>query len=79
VNFTNVDLPGGYIARFSVFLRQGATGYYPNVFQIDGVTKTLLWENGTPPTPTNSAGEIDLFEFSVYGDGIAMGRMRAYS
>ena len=79
VNFTSVDLPSNYTARFSVFIRQGATGYYPNVFQINDSTQTLVWENGTPPTPTNSAGEIDLFEFVVYGSGIVLGRMRSYS
>jgi hypothetical protein len=69
VNFTSVDLPSGYIARFSVFLRQGATGYYPNVFQINGVTQTLVWDGGTPPTPTSSAGAVDVFEFILYSGG----------
>jgi hypothetical protein len=42
----------------------GATAYYPNVIQIDGVTITPKWQGGTAPTAGN-ASSIDAYVFSI--------------
>ena len=48
-----------------VFLNtNGATPYYPNAFQIDGVAVTPKWSGGTAPTAGN-ASAIDGYTFSI--------------
>lgn len=42
----------------------GATAYYPNVFQIDGNTVTPRWQGGTAPTAGN-ANSIDIYTYTV--------------
>lgn len=42
----------------------GATAYYPNVFQIDGNTVTPRWQGGTAPT-TGNANSIDIYTYRV--------------
>lgn len=42
----------------------GATAYYPNVIQIDGVTVTPKWQGGTAPTAGN-ASSIDSYSFTI--------------
>ncbi len=42
----------------------GATAYYANVIQIDGVTITPKWQGGTAPTAGN-ASSIDAYVFSI--------------
>lgn len=42
----------------------GATAYYPNVFQIDGNTVTPRWQGGTAPTAGN-ANSIDIYTYRV--------------
>jgi hypothetical protein len=48
-----------------VFLNtNGATAYYPTVFQIDGTAVTPKWSGGTAPTAGN-ASAIDAYSFSI--------------
>ena len=48
-----------------VFLNtNGATAYYPNVFQIDGSAVTPKWSGGTAPSAGN-ASAIDSYSFSI--------------
>jgi len=42
----------------------GATAYYPNVFQVDGVTQTVRWQGGTAPTAGN-ASSIDVYSYTI--------------
>jgi hypothetical protein len=49
----------------NVFTTQGATGYIPTTFQIGGASQTIRWAGGTAPTPTSSAGKIDVFTFTM--------------
>lgn len=42
----------------------GATAYYPNVIQVDGITVTPKWQGGTAPTAGN-ASSIDAYTFTV--------------
>jgi hypothetical protein len=48
-----------------VFLvTNGATAYYPTVFQIDGSAVTPKWSGGTAPTSGN-ASSIDSYSFTI--------------
>jgi len=43
---------------------QGATAYYVNGYQIDGVAVTPKWQGGTAPTAGNTLG-IDVYSFTA--------------
>ena len=48
-----------------VFLNtNGATAYYPTVFQIDGTSVTPKWSGGTAPSAGN-ASSIDSYSFTI--------------
>jgi hypothetical protein len=48
-----------------VFLNtNGATAYYPTVFQIDGTAVTPVWSGGTAPS-TGNASAIDSYSFTI--------------
>lgn len=65
VNITNAPTTDGYALTVSVFVTQGSTGYYPNALQVAGSAQTIKWAGGTAPTPTSSAGKIDLYTFTL--------------
>lgn len=64
-NVTNLPTDNGFTATVSIFVQQGATGYYPSALQIAGTSQTIKWAGGTAPTPTSSSGKIDLFAFTM--------------
>jgi hypothetical protein len=47
-----------------VFTTQGATGRIPATLNINGSAQTIRWGYGVTPTPTSSAGKIDIFAFT---------------
>jgi hypothetical protein len=49
----------------NVFTTQGSTGYIPSTFQIGGSSQTIRWSGSAAPTPTSSAGKIDIFSFTM--------------
>ena len=64
-NVTGVPETVNRIQTVNVFVTQGATGYIPSTFQIDGVGQTIRWPGGSAPTPTSSVGKIDIFSFTM--------------
>jgi hypothetical protein len=62
-NFTNVPTTNDRTIVVSLFLIQGATPYYPNNIQIDGVAQSILWANAT--VPTVAANRKELMTFSL--------------
>jgi hypothetical protein len=64
-NFTNVPTTNSKIVNVTIFVTQGATGYIPSTVQIAGAAQTVKWPGGSAPTPTSSAGKIDVFSFSL--------------
>ena len=64
-NVTNVPTTVSRIMTINVFVTQGSTGYIPSTFQIGGVGQTIRWAGGNAPTPTSSAGKIDIFSFTM--------------
>lgn len=65
VNITNAPTDNGKAITVVVMVIQGATGYIPNVLQIAGAAQTIKWLGGTNPTPTSSAGKLDIFNFTL--------------
>jgi len=64
-NTTNVPTDNSKIMTINVMVVQGATGYVPGTFQIGGTSQTIRWAGGSAPTPTSSAGKIDIFSFTM--------------
>lgn len=60
-NFTNVPTTAGTVVSFTLILIQGATAYFPNAVQIDGVAQTINWFDGVAPTPLANKREIASF------------------
>ena len=55
----------------AVFLvTNGATAYYNNVVQVDGVTVTPKWQGGSAPTVGN-ASSVDAYSYSIVKTGSA--------
>jgi hypothetical protein len=65
INLTNTPTDNEKTITITVLVLQGTTGYIPNAFFIDGVSQTIKWAAGVAPTPTSSAGKIDIFNFSL--------------
>jgi hypothetical protein len=65
LNATNVPTDASKIMTLNVFVTQGSTGYIPGTFQIGGASQTIRWAGGSAPTPTSSAGKIDIFSFTM--------------
>jgi len=65
LNVTNVPTDASKIMTINVFTTQGSTGYIPGTFQIGGASQTIRWAGGSAPTPTSSAGKIDIFSFTL--------------
>jgi hypothetical protein len=65
VNVTNAPTDNGKAITIVIMVTQGATGYIPNVLQIAGSAQTIKWLGGTNPTPTSSAGKLDIFNFTI--------------
>jgi hypothetical protein len=60
-NFTNIPTTSGRITVVTLLLVQGATPRIPNAVQIDGVSQTIRWLNGSAPTGTANRGELVSF------------------
>lgn len=64
-NVTNVPTDASKIMTINVLVTQGSTGYIPTLFQIGGASATIRWAGGSAPTPTSSAGKIDILSFTM--------------
>lgn len=65
INLTNAPTDNGKTMSVTVVVTQGATGYIPSAFQIAGAAQTLRWSSGLTPSPTSSAGKLDIFNFTL--------------
>ncbi len=65
-NVTGVPTDVNKIMTINIFQVQGSTGRIPGAFQIDGSAQTIKWAGGSAPTPTSSAGKIDVFSFTMH-------------
>jgi hypothetical protein len=71
VALTNVPTDNNRVMTVNVFVTQGATGYIPSVLSIAGTGQTIKWPTAAAPTPTSSAGRIDVFTFTLVRVGSA--------
>jgi len=69
VNFTNVPTTDNRNINFTLVIVQGSTGRYPSAVQINGTPVTLRWASNVTPTPTSTAGAIDIASFSLFRVG----------
>jgi hypothetical protein len=65
LNLTNAPTDNGRIFTVNVVVPQGATGYVPTVMTINGSAATIKWAAAVTPTPTSSAGKIDIFTYNI--------------
>jgi hypothetical protein len=65
INITNVPTTNGRTTVISYILTQGATGRIPTTLNVNGSAVTIKWVGGSAPTPTSSAGKIDVFSFTL--------------
>ena len=80
LNVTNAPTTNDQAVTVTVFCTQGATGYIPATLQVGGSAQTIKWAGGSTPTPTSSAGKIDIFSFTLVrksGAWVCFGSMLA--
>jgi hypothetical protein len=66
-SITNVPTDINKIMTINIFQIQGSTGRSPGTtINVNGASQTIKWVGGTAPTPTSSAGKIDVFSFSIH-------------
>lgn len=60
----NTLLAVGQSTTLALLWTNGASAFYPNVYQIDGSNVTPKWQNGTAPTGGN-ANSTDVYSFTI--------------
>jgi hypothetical protein len=60
----NTAMAIGDSVTVAMLTTQGATAYYANAFQVDGVAVTPKWQGGAAPTAGNASG-IDTYAFTI--------------
>jgi hypothetical protein len=68
-NLTNLPTDSNKAMTINVIVTQGSTGRIPSTFQIAGTGQTLRWPANIAPTPTSSAGKLDIFTFTLLRTG----------
>jgi hypothetical protein len=63
-NITNAPTTDGRVFTINVAVTQGATGYIPSTFTINGSAVTMKWAAGATPIATSSSGKIDIFSLT---------------
>jgi len=71
LNLTNAPTTNGKAITVTLAVVQGATGFIPSALQVAGSAQTIKWQGGSAPTPTNGAGKIDMFSFTLIRRGSA--------
>jgi hypothetical protein len=69
VTLTNVPVDNDKIMTINVLVTQGSVGYVPNSMTINGSSVTIKWPGGSAPTPTSTAGKLDIFNFTLVRTG----------
>ena len=65
ISLTNVPTTTSKSITMSFLITQGSTGYIPTTLNLNGSSQTIRWVGGSAPTPTSSAGKIDIFNFTL--------------
>ena len=79
-NFTNLNLNQyKFSTSVGMVITQGGTAYIPNVVQIGGAAKTIIWQGNSAPTGT--ANGTDAVSFTIMRDGstyIVLGQLTSF-
>lgn len=67
-NVTNYSAGSLYTGVVVLVLDQGATAYMPTVFQLGGITQTVLWQGGGG-VPAGTPNAKDVVIYSILNDG----------
>lgn len=67
-NFTNVPETNNRALVVVLMIIQGATPYYANAMQVNGVSQTINWMGGTAPTVSANKKEVQSFTIVRVGD-----------
>jgi hypothetical protein len=65
LQITNAPTTDGRAFTLNFLVTQGATGYIPTAFTINGNSVTMKWVTGTTPVATSTSGKIDIFTLTV--------------
>jgi hypothetical protein len=68
-NFTNLPTDNDKVMTVNVLITQGSSGFIPTTLQVGGTNQPIRWPNNAAPTPTSSAGKIDIFTFTFLRSG----------
>ena len=81
VNFTSIPTDGSRMINMRIYIYQGATAYIPTTVQVNGVTKTIEWQNGAVPTGTPNNNDFVQFVVWSFGGGAytILGQANSYS
>ena len=81
VNFTGIPELGSRMINMRIYIYQGATAYVPTTVQVNGVTKTIEWQNGVVPTGTSNNFDFVQFLIWSFGGGTftVLGQANSYS
>lgn len=60
----------GNVLTTAILITNGATPYYPTVYQVDGTAVVPKWQNGTAPSSGN-ASSTDIYTFTIVKTGAA--------
>lgn len=60
----NTAMAIGQSIAVVIMLTNSTTAYYPNAYQVDGVSQTVKWQGGTAPTGGN-ASAIDIYSYTI--------------
>jgi hypothetical protein len=71
IDLTNVPTDNDKTLSLNVLVTQGSTGRIPSAMNINGSVATIRWAGGATPAGTNSAGKIDIFNFTLIRTGSA--------
>ncbi len=66
----NGMLATGEVMTVAMLTTQGSTAYYATGIQIDGVSQTVKWSNGSAPS-SGTASSIEVYSFSIVKTGNA--------
>lgn len=66
----NAAMATGQSVTVAFLVTQGATAYYNNVVQVDGVSFTPKWQGGTAPI-AGSVSSIDAYSYTIIKTGAA--------
>jgi hypothetical protein len=69
VTLTNVPTDNDKIMTINVLVTQGSVGYVPSSMTVNGSSVTIKWPGGSAPTPTSTAGKLDIFNFTLVRTG----------